>query len=166
MNLDCCSNLALLTLFLLMVTLPKNCAVMKFQLLKNYPDILRSVVKNCLWLLPNSKGLRDNGVLFWIHYFGIQICWKTPPCCHSSIYHAHIWILGNNNVVLLFFIWPPEAFWSYFCCRSTNCVATGSNHIWMCIQYTSNYFLFPRLVLIFNLLQYESYIKFTHHYKQ
>ena len=125
MNLDCCSNLVLLTLFLLMVTLPKNCAVMKLQLLKNYPDILRSVVKNCLWLLPNSKGLRDNGVLFWIHYFGIPICWNTTPYCHFSVYHAHIWILGNNNVVLLFFIWPPEAFWSYFCCRSASCKHNG-----------------------------------------
>ena len=142
MNLDCCSSLVILTLFLLIVTLSENCAVMKFQLLKNYPDILRSVVKNCLWLLPNSKGLRDNGVLFWIHYFGIPICCHTTPCCHSFICHAHIWILGNNNVVLLFFIWPPEAFWSYFCCRSTNCATTGSNHLWWCIQYTSNYFLF------------------------
>ena len=124
MNLDSCSSLVLFTLFLLMITLPKNCTVM-FQLLKNYPDILRSVLKNCLWLFPNSKGLRDNGVLFWIHYFGIHICWKTPPCCHSSIYHAHIWILGNNSVVLLFFIWPPEAFWSYFCCRSASCKHNG-----------------------------------------
>ena len=73
--------------------------------------------------------------MFWIHYFGIPICWNTTPC-HSSVYHAHIWILGNNSVVLLFFIWPPEAFWSYFCCRSTNCATTGSNHLWWCIQYT------------------------------
>ena len=154
----------------LILKLFKKYAVVKFQLLKNYTDIPTMYLNFKRIVYDFSQIPKDYGTMDF--YFGYtilvctSICWNTPPSCHFSVYHAHIWILGNNNVVLLFFIWPPEAFWSYFCCRSTNCVATGSNHIWMCIQYTSNYFLFPRLVLIFNLLQYESYIKFTHHYKQ